>query len=90
MEPGYYTRQELFSQPDAWAAVLELIKELRQNILDLKPAIRFDNILYTGCGSTYYLSLAAASLDSRADRPALPCFPGFGVVALPGIFIRFR
>jgi glucosamine--fructose-6-phosphate aminotransferase (isomerizing) len=70
MEPGHYTRQEIFSQPEAWTAALKVLHEIRRNILDLQPARRFSNIIFTGCGSTYYLSSAAASLTQ--DLTGLP------------------
>ncbi len=65
MEPGHYTRQEILSQPEAWIAALDVLKENRRSILEFDPARRFTNIIFTGCGSTYYLALAAASLTQE-------------------------
>lgn len=65
MEPGHFTHQEIFSQPEAWSAALKVLDENRRSILDLNPVHRFTSILFTGCGSTYYLSLAAASLTQE-------------------------
>lgn len=62
MNKGKFTRQEILSQPEAWAAALEALEETRRSVLDLAPARRYGQILFTGCGSTYYLSLAAAAL----------------------------
>ena len=64
-EPGSLTKAEILSQPEAWTAALKILKEGRRSILDLKPADRFDQILFTGCGSTYYLALAAAALTQE-------------------------
>jgi glucosamine--fructose-6-phosphate aminotransferase (isomerizing) len=61
MEEGIFTRQEIHSQPEAWSAALDLLSGIRKSILDLEPAKRYEQILFTGCGSTYYLALAAAS-----------------------------
>jgi glucosamine--fructose-6-phosphate aminotransferase (isomerizing) len=71
MENGYFTRQEILSQPEAWAAALKVLDETRRDVLDLKPDHRFENIIFTGCGSTYYLSLAAAALTQ--ELTGLPC-----------------
>ena len=65
MENGHFTRQEIFSQPEAWAAALEVLDETRRSVLDLEPAHRYREILFTGCGSTYYLALAAAALTQE-------------------------
>jgi glucosamine--fructose-6-phosphate aminotransferase (isomerizing) len=70
-DKGFYTHQEILSQPAAWAAGLDTLKEHRQAILDLAPAGRFNQIVFTGCGSAYYLALAAASLAQ--ELTSLPC-----------------
>ena len=75
MENGHFTRQEILSQPDAWAAALKILDENRRSVLDLEPAHRFNNILFTGCGSTYYLSLAAASLTQELTGLPARAFP---------------
>jgi glucosamine--fructose-6-phosphate aminotransferase (isomerizing) len=60
--PGSHTYQEIISQPLAWIQALEVTRTLADQIVMLwndHPKIR---VLLTGCGSTYYLSLAAAAL----------------------------
>jgi glucosamine--fructose-6-phosphate aminotransferase (isomerizing) len=75
METGHHTLEEILSQPEAWDAALQVLKEARRSILDLKPARRYSQILFTGCGSTYYLSLAAASLAQELTGLASRAFP---------------
>jgi glucosamine--fructose-6-phosphate aminotransferase (isomerizing) len=75
MEKGLFTRQEIQSQPEAWAAALQVLNETRQNILDLNPGHRYSQILFTGCGSTYYLALAAASLTQALTGLTNRAFP---------------
>jgi len=84
MENGHFTREEIQSQPEAWAAALKVLYETRRSVLDLEPAGRFENIIYTGCGSTYYLSLAAAALTQ--ELTGLPCraFPASELWLYPG------
>lgn len=84
MENGHFTRQEILSQPEAWAAALKVLDETRRNVLDLEPRHRFENIIFTGCGSTYYLSLAAAALTQ--ELTGLPCraFPASELWLYPG------
>jgi len=55
------TYQEIMTQDVAWQQAIELID---QNRLDLEHLNleQFDQVIFTGCGSTYYLALAAASL----------------------------
>lgn len=75
MEKGQFTRQEIYSQPEAWTAALKVLTESRRSILDLDPASRFDRILFTGCGSTYYLSLSAAALTQELTGRPSRAFP---------------
>ena len=74
MDKGFYTHQEILSQPAAWSAALEILAAERQSILGLRGD-RFDQIIYTGCGSTYYLALAAACLTQELTGRACRAFP---------------
>ena len=69
-ERGMYTRQEILSQPAAWTAALAVLKASKGELVSLSRGA-YAQILFTGCGSTYYLSLAAAArFQQLASRPA--------------------
>ncbi|MGA2503437.1 MAG: SIS domain-containing protein [Anaerolineales bacterium] len=84
MENGYFTRQEIFSQPEAWTAAIKVFGDTRRDLLDLKPNQRFENIIFTGCGSTYYLSLAAAALTQEMIGLTCRAFPASELWLYPG------
>lgn len=70
MQPGAHTLLEITSQPAAWSGALDALDQARQALL---PLLRSDvaQVAFTGCGSTYYLSLAAAALyQESCGRPA--------------------
>jgi glucosamine--fructose-6-phosphate aminotransferase (isomerizing) len=75
MENGHYTRQEILSQPEVWSAALTFLDQYHDAILDLQPARHYDQILFTGCGSTYYLSQAAASQTQELTGLPARAFP---------------
>lgn len=75
MESGQYTRQEIHSQPEAWADALKVLDSTRKSIIDLDPGNQFDNIIFTGCGSTYYLSMAASALTQELTGFSCRAFP---------------
>lgn len=54
---NYATYSEITSQTEAWAQALDIACSLV-----LPAAKKYDQVFFTGCGSTYYLSIAAASL----------------------------
>ena len=62
VDRGTYTRNEIFSQPEAWSKTLTQLTGLSGEIKKLLDEGQFQSVLFTGCGSTYYLALAAAAL----------------------------
>ncbi len=59
---GEYTEREILSQPETWAATLKNVQAQAKALHDFYRAGRYESAIFTGCGSTYYLSLAAAAL----------------------------
>jgi len=53
----YATYREIKTQTDAWAQAIEVTRNL-----SVPQAEHYQQVIFTGCGSTYYLSLAAAAL----------------------------
>lgn len=75
MVNGYFTKQEIFSQPEAWTAALNILNSHQQSVRHLVINHHFDEIIFTGCGSTYYLALAAASLAQLMTGFLCRAFP---------------
>jgi glucosamine--fructose-6-phosphate aminotransferase (isomerizing) len=57
MSVHYFTLDEILSQTDAWAQALSIAP-----LAPLPKAADFEQVIFTGCGSAYYLSLAASAL----------------------------
>lgn len=62
---GTHTRAEIASQPAAWAATLAEIGAQAHQIADFFRRGRYDALIFSGCGSTYYLALAAAAVAQQ-------------------------
>ena len=62
IEPGKYTEQEIMSQPQAWSEAIKKLQTQQAEIEKFLKKAKFSQVLFTGCGSTFYLSLAAAGL----------------------------
>jgi glucosamine--fructose-6-phosphate aminotransferase (isomerizing) len=60
--PGHHTQHEIFSQPEAWASTLTQLNEQADTLRRFYRAGSYDSIIFTGCGSTYSLALAAAAM----------------------------
>ncbi len=59
---GEFTREEIFSQPEAWEEAIRVIEGRRLELEEFAQAAQNSQFIFTGCGSTYYLSCAAAAL----------------------------
>lgn len=69
--PGALTRREILSQPEVWAATLGVVRARANELARVwADGGGYDGLLFTGCGSTYYLSLAAAA--AAAQLTGLP------------------
>lgn len=67
-----HTWHEIQSQPDAWAATLALLRERTNDLERLFEQHDGQQVVFIGCGSTYYLSVAAAaSFREITGRSAL-------------------
>src|SRR5512133_1692041 len=67
----YATHREIKSKPEAWAQAIEVTKAA-----SLPKADEYQQVIFTGCGSTYYLSLAAAALYQELTGRAARAVPG--------------
>src|SRR6187431_328375 len=57
----HHTWREIQSQPEAWIAALDLLRVNAGELRALAQAGHYDSVIFTGCGSPYYLALAAAA-----------------------------
>jgi glucosamine--fructose-6-phosphate aminotransferase (isomerizing) len=76
VSPGTYTFEEIVSQPKAWVQALEVTRALGDTITHLRDDHPNTQVLFTGCGSTYNLSLAAARLYQELTGRVARAVPG--------------
>ncbi|HBY08851.1 MAG TPA: SIS domain-containing protein [Chloroflexi bacterium] len=80
---GQHTLNEILSQTAAWGQALEVVESHRDAITQLWKAHPEIRALFTGCGSTYYLSWAAASLFQQLTGRGARPFPGGELILYP-------
>jgi len=81
----FATYREIKSQTEAWAQALEAASALQ-----LPRPEDYDQIIFTGCGSTYYLSLSAAALYQEITGYAARAIPSGELLLNPQIVMRNR
>jgi len=68
-EMGEYTLQEIGRQHEIWSVVISRVENLYKAASPLFENV--ERVLFTGCGSNYYMSLGASSLfQMRAGIPS--------------------
>ena len=65
---------DIRSQPAAWTQALEVVGQHAAVLQDVSER-PFSEVVYTGCGSTYYLTVAAAALHRRLVGSAARAVP---------------
>ena len=79
----YATYREIKSQTEAWVQALELAKAA-----SLPDAAQYKQIIFTGCGSTYYLSLVAATLYQELTGRSARAVPASELLLNPQIVVQ--
>jgi glucosamine--fructose-6-phosphate aminotransferase (isomerizing) len=80
-----YTYTEIKSQPEILPEVLKNFQPLRSDLTSFWKSNDFEQVIFTGCGSTYHISKTAAALFQSLT--GMPCFfyPGSEMVLFPDI-----
>src|SRR6266542_1742513 len=80
---NYATYREIKSQTEAWQSALDMA-----NAVSLPEAAGYEQVIFTGCGSTYYLSLAVASLYQELTGRAARAAPASELLLNPQTVLR--
>ncbi len=82
---GAHTLAEIMSQPTVWASALDAFRTQAPALRALwreRPAAQ---VLFTGCGSTYYLSIAGAALFQTLTGVPAVARPASELVLFPNL-----
>lgn len=74
-ENGQFTAREIFTQAHSLREILRRAEFRQRNLAPLLPLSRYTEIVFTGCGSSYHISLCAArawQILTRRRALALP------------------
>ena len=74
----YHTYTEIKSQMAAWAQAIDIARAA-----PLPDADKYEQVIFTGCGSTYYLSLAASALYQELTGRAARAVPASELLLNP-------
>lgn len=77
------TYSEILTQTEAWQQALKIVAEQANSLLTQWTKKSYAGVIFTGCGSTYYLSLAAAALFQKLTGKSARGIPGGDLIMYP-------
>ena len=80
---NYATYREIKSQSQAWRNALDIV-----SAASLPDTTQYEQVIFAGCGSSYYLSLAAAMLYQELTGRAAHAVPAGELVLNPQTIMR--
>ncbi len=86
MKPGSHTYREIVGQGEAWAATLASVEAEAADLHSWLARPRSE-VVFTGCGSTHYLSLAAAAVWRGATGMGARGFPASELWLYPDLVL---
>ena len=82
-EHGVWTRKEIWEQFHAWEETLTYVWSEREELARYFSLGKFSEVIFTGCGSSYYSSLATAPLLQALTGIRARAFPASEVLFFP-------
>jgi glucosamine--fructose-6-phosphate aminotransferase (isomerizing) len=90
-EQGDHTLREILSQPSTWAKTMEAFRLQTPQVESAWQRESIDQLVFIGCGSTYYLSLVAAAVFQKLNAIPSQAKPSSEVFLHPeDIFLSGR
>lgn len=85
--PGVHTRNEIYSEPRCWATCLDHLNSSGQADRVLQELSLDKPWLFVGCGSSYYLAMAAAASWTALTGMPARAVPASEVLLFPSLAI---
>ncbi len=79
-ERGSHTYAEITSQPSIWKDAIAAFHQQSGALQTLWQQGGFDSVIFTGCGSTYYLAHTSAALFQQATGISARAYPASEIV----------
>lgn len=81
------TLREILRQPAAWQQAVEVVSTQAAAIRDLMQPARPDLFLFSGCGTSYYLSIAAAGFFQEITGLPARAVPASEIILSPETYL---
>lgn len=79
----YFTYGEISRQPETWRETIDMLSQRKDELLRPFEEFKPEEILLTGCGSSYFLSIAAAYLFQEQTGISAKAVPASDILIRP-------
>ncbi|MBK8023683.1 MAG: SIS domain-containing protein [Chloroflexi bacterium] len=86
--PGEHSLAEITSQPEVWGKAVEAFHSKVDGFKSLYETHHFDQVIFTGCGSTFFLARTAAALFQRVLGVDSQAYPASEIALFPDTVFR--
>ncbi len=84
-ERGAHTLSEIMSQPTVWQDAVTVFRQEAEAIRQFWASNPHDGVIFTGCGSTFYLAKIAAALFQQVAHKPATAYPGSEIALFPDL-----
>jgi glucosamine--fructose-6-phosphate aminotransferase (isomerizing) len=85
VERGAHSLAEITSQPEVWGKAVDAFHQQADAFKKFYSERQFDRIIFTGCGSTYYLAQVGAALFQQLLGKNARAYPGSEIALFPDL-----
>ncbi|MCK6579536.1 MAG: SIS domain-containing protein [Anaerolineae bacterium] len=85
---GVYSLAEITSQPEVWGKAVETFHKEANAFKSLVAGHRTSQVIFTGCGSTYYLAQAGAALFQQMLGTSARAYPASEIALFPELVFQ--
>jgi glutamine---fructose-6-phosphate transaminase (isomerizing) len=84
----YHTYSEIKRQPDSWQKTINTVLEKKDEILNIIKKENVDEVIFTGCGTSFYISIAAALTFQEVTGLSAKAVPASEIFLKPDAVIN--
>ena len=88
MDGGWFTLREILSQPEVWRGIKGEVDRIKDNLKRLFLAHDYQKVIFTGCGSSYYLATAVSRIFSSLTGKNSLALPASELLLYPEIYLQ--
>ena len=88
MKDNYFTLEEILSQPEIWSGIRKEIVNIKEDLRHIFLDHDYRKTIFTGCGSSYYLAIAAGRIFSYLTGKNSFALPASELLLYPEIYLR--